>query len=390
MTTPGSGPKSVSCQTKLLITVVLLAALGLGVYLVQRGLQSVETALESKRWPITDGTITRSSVKVSVTRVREKGRDVPNKQSRTYSPDIEYRYTVDGQQQTGTRVSVEDASIGTQASAKRIVDQYPVGKTIKVSYQPEQPAVSVLEPGDWTGTYRWFVPGGGLALISLLLVRGIWSEPQDPQPSEVAADENHPARPRLLGGALMVEEIVCWEPGETVHIRRARVGFLKSIAGAVIAGLFLGLFLGLLPAVFWLSGRGVIFIARFYLAVSALLTVAFAIGLILHGRRREYLLDWTLGEIHWEIGWRRRQAPLHDIESLTLKNPAKQGERTPVVDAHTIKARIQGRTYTLLETNGFGQSWSQTRDRMVRLVKQLADALNVPWTESHEQPVKRA
>ncbi len=146
--------------------------------------------------------------------------------------------------------------------------------------------------------------------------------------------------------------------------------------------------LGLLPAIFFLSGRGVIFIAQFYLAISALLTVACAIGLMLWGRRREYLLDWSLQSIHWEIGWSGQEAPLDSIESLILNLPAQDAQRNPVVDSHTIQARIQGKTYTLLETNGNGLNWYQTRDKLVKVIGELAHSLHIPWTESQERSVK--
>ncbi len=381
-------PQAVGTSAKLGFSLLLLLFLGGGIYLVQRGLKSVEQSIVSRDWPTVDGEIVRSAVKLTESPVRENGREVLIKKSRSYSPSIEYRYTVQGQGLTGTRVTIDDESLGTKASAQAIVDRYPNHAKVKVSYQPDQPKTSVLEPGSWAGSYRWFVPGGVCVLIPLLILRAIWFGQSEPLPAEVEQDENHAARPRLLKGMLMVEEIVCWEPGQTVHIRRARVGFLRSIFGVIIAGLFLGLLFGLLPALFFLSGRGVVFMAQFYLAVSALLAVAFAIGLMLWGRRREYLLDWSLESIHWEIGWSGREAPLENIESLILKLPAEDAPRNPVVDSHRIQARIQGKTYTLLETNGNGLDWFQTRQKLVKVIGELAHALHIPWTESQDWSAK--
>ncbi|MFH1299773.1 MAG: DUF3592 domain-containing protein [Planctomycetota bacterium] len=383
MTRHYSAPKPVSLFTRIVITVILLGCLLFGAYLTQCGLHSLAAAIDSKSWPTSDGVITRSSVKTFVTDVRENGRVVPNRQSRSYSPEIEYQYKVDGQELKGTRVSVEDASIGTKDSAQMIVDQYPLHKTVTVSYQPQQPANAVLEPGNWIGTYRWFLPGGAFLLIPLLILRAIWFYEPTPKVSEVQIDENHPARPHLLNGMLMFEEILRWEPGDVVHIRRARVGFLKSIAGGLIAGLVVGLLLGLLPAIFYLSGRGVLFIAKFYLAVSALLALAFTIGLVLYGRRREYLLDWSLGTLLYEIGWSHHKTAIENIESLTLKLPHPHSQRNTVADFHTIVLQIEGKSYTLLETNGNEQSWHQTRKNLAKIITELSHALNLPWTESH-------
>ncbi len=380
--------KPIGLFGKIVTTVVLLLFLSGGVYLTHRGLQSVEQSIASRDWPTVEGEILRSSVHMTETPVKKNGREVPNKKSRSYSPAIEYLYTVKGQELTSTRVTIDDESLGTEASARAIVDKYPAHSKVKVSYQPDQPATSVLEPGSWAGAYRWFLPGGAFVLIPLLILRAIWFGQSAPLPVEVEHNENHPARPRLLKGMLMVEEIVHWEPGQTVHLRRARVGFLRSIAAAIIAGLFLGLLLGLLPAFFFLSGRGGVFIAQFYLAVSAVLTVAFTIGLMLWGRRREYLLDWSLGLIHWEIGWSVQKAPLESIETLLLKLPAPDAPRNPLVDSYRIQARLQGKTYTLLETSGIGLNWYQTREKLVKVIGELAHALKIPWTESQERSVK--
>lgn len=379
-----STPQPVSLFTRIVIALILVVCLGLGVYLTGRGLERLEASIASTSWPTTEGIITASSLKVTVNRPKKGGKIDPDRQpSRTYAPDIKYEYTVNDKKLTGTRVSIEDASIGTRDSAQRILDQYPAGKTVTVSYDPRQPENSVLEPGNWVGTYRWFLPGGALLLIPLLLLRAILFDDRKPTPWEVRRDPNHPARAHLLNGMLMHEEIVQWEPGQIVHIRRARVGFLRSIVAAVIVGLLFGILLGLLPAIYLLSGRGVIFIGQFYLAVSAVLALATAIGLILHGRRREYLLDWSLGSIQIEIGWSRNEAPLENITELKLSLPAPGSQRNPVVDAHTIQAKILGKTYTLLETSGLGLDWGETREKLVKLISELAESLNVPWNESH-------
>ncbi len=373
---------------KILTTIVLIAFVAGGVYLVQRGLKSLEQSIASRDWPTVDGEITSSSVKMTETPIKKNGREVPNKKSRSYSPAIQYRYTVKDQELIGSRVTIEDESLGTQASAQAIVDKFPIHTKVKVSYQSDQPASSVLVPGSWAGSYRWFLPGGAAVFLPLLLLRAIWFGQTDPTAAEVESDENHLAHPRLLKGLLLVEEIIRWEPGETIHIYRPRVGFLKSILGAIITGLIFGIVLGLLPAIFFLSGRGVVFIAQVYLAVSALLSIAFAIGLMLWGRRREYILDWALESIHWEIGWGGQDAPFESIESLILALPDKDIPRNHVVDSYRVQARIQGKVYTLLETNGNGQNWYEVRDKLKKVIGELAHSLQIEWTETQEKTPK--
>ena len=72
-----------------------------GVYLTQRGLKSIEEAFDSKSWPTADGLVTHSFVHLTETPVMENGREVPDKTSKSYSPDIAYTYTVQGQEYSG-------------------------------------------------------------------------------------------------------------------------------------------------------------------------------------------------------------------------------------------------------------------------------------------------
>ena len=141
---PSQSGKPFGPVVKILTTVVLLAVVGVGIYLLQRGLKSVEQSIASRDWPTVDGEITRSAVHMTETPVRKNGREVPNKTSRSYSPAIEYRYTVKDQELTGTRVTIEDESIGTEASSQAIVDKsaamYAPGAT-RAYGQKEWPAL---------------------------------------------------------------------------------------------------------------------------------------------------------------------------------------------------------------------------------------------------------
>lgn len=388
-TTSTSEQKEFGPTVKLIVSLVLMAAIGGGVYLTQRGLKSIEESLDAKGWPTTEGVITHSFVHTKETPVKKNGRVVPNQKTKSYSPDIAYTYSVKGQELTGTRVTVDSESLGTKASAQAIVDRYPPQKSVKVSYHPTEPSRAVLEPGSLAGSYRWFLPGGLLILVPLLVLRGIWSRDPQPKLSEVRNDPNHPERAHLLGELLMVESVERWEPGQLVHLRRARVGLMQTILGGIVTGFILGVVFGLLPAVFFLSKHGVIFIGKVYLAVSAALALVSVIALMLWGRRREYLFDWSLGTIHTEIGWSSRDYSLDQMELLILDLPASDGERNAIVDSYSIRFVVAGKKYTLIETNGKDLSWGQVRDRLVALIRPLAHHLNVEWQESRDRS-KRA
>lgn len=116
-----------------------------------------DKAAASVAWPATEGRITASRVE----RVKQGGDG-----KATYTADITYEYSLDGQTFEGDRVWFGDDYSASDASAFRAaVGRYPVGKAVKVHYDPAEPAESVLEPGaTWSGSALYFI---GLGLMTL-------------------------------------------------------------------------------------------------------------------------------------------------------------------------------------------------------------------------------
>jgi hypothetical protein len=65
----------------------------------------------------------------------------------TYRPmaDIRYRYSVDGREYEGSRLGYRTIELHTEQHAAADCARYPEGKQLKVYYNPENPADSVLE-----------------------------------------------------------------------------------------------------------------------------------------------------------------------------------------------------------------------------------------------------
>jgi hypothetical protein len=102
--------------------------------------------LRALSFPTTDGVITRSGVKFG-------GDDGDSTRL-----DLAYAYEVGGRRYTGTRYSY--AEIGTNTGAwHRVQRRLPVGARVPVSYDPDDPAESLLHPGP-TGMHlflAWFL-----------------------------------------------------------------------------------------------------------------------------------------------------------------------------------------------------------------------------------------
>lgn len=101
------------------------------------GWTPLKYAYESKNWPKTSGTITRSEV------------DSWMKDGKSqYDARINYSYEVDGKKYNSTKVfSSGSYSGGNVTKAKELVDEFPAGKTVEVFYDPEIPDSAALKPG---------------------------------------------------------------------------------------------------------------------------------------------------------------------------------------------------------------------------------------------------
>jgi hypothetical protein len=132
------------------------------------GLPMLREAKASSSWPTSDGVVT-------VARVESKRERRDGKTRTMYSHHIEYRYTVDGQELTGDRVWTSDGGTSSSSSsfAKNTVANYPVGKEVKVHYDPAAPAVCVLEPGTTWVTYLPLILGGVFFLVGMMVLAAV-------------------------------------------------------------------------------------------------------------------------------------------------------------------------------------------------------------------------
>lgn len=90
-------------------------------------------------WPNTDGTATSSKVVHSISSGAHGG-------SNHYQPVVEYSYSVGGKEYSGNNIVI--GPTGTLPwLAKREVDQYPVGSSVQVYYNPQDHSEAVLNPG---------------------------------------------------------------------------------------------------------------------------------------------------------------------------------------------------------------------------------------------------
>lgn len=366
---------------KLFLTVVCLGAMTGGFFVGRMAYRSINEARQSVQWPTVPGRIVRSGVDVSVS--EDRSRPVNDRETRSYSAVISYEFEVDGKPFTGSRIAVVSDQFGSEAWAEATAEKFPVGTDVTVSYNPDNPEQSVLEPGRWGGAGFMVILSSGLLLFPPLILKAIWSN--KPVPSGF-----HPETlsQRMLEGLEFRERILSWEPGTLIHVQRDSISILSIIGGAVIAGLFMGLLFGLVPALFFFSGRGPIFIGQFYLAASALSAIVGAIWLWFDNRPRETRIEWASQLIRLVAGSRVRDAAFSDVQQLTVtipkarKTESMDSNHQPQKLAACINMTLDGKSYIILESECDENSRRTVRSKLSSLAERLASLMNVDFLDA--------
>lgn len=123
------------------------------------GIPTARNAMESRNWPSADGRIIISDVSENYD--SENG-------SITYTAKVAYNYTVNGLPYTGSTVAFGDFGSSDPSHAGGIVSRYPVAKSVKVYYDPDEPKTSVLEPGSGWSSFMGLIVGIAFAIIGVV------------------------------------------------------------------------------------------------------------------------------------------------------------------------------------------------------------------------------
>ena len=376
------GTDKTSKRLRLLLTVVLLLFFAGGCFAGVMAYRGIVEAQQSLQWPTAPGRIVRSGVDVSVHRERSHDIGRHDRETRSYSAEIEYEFEVDGRTVKGARISVISDQFGSKSWAKTTVQKFPVGTEVKVSYNPAKPEQCVLEPGRWGGAGFLLILAGVFGLFPPLLLKAIWS-------TKPVATGPHPETraQRILQGFEFRERILSWEPGQLVHLQRVSISLLSMIGGAIIAGLFVGLLFGLVPALVFFSGRGPIFIGQFYLAASLISAVVCAVWLWLDNRPRETRIDWSAQSIHLAVGSRLCDIFFTDVQELNvaMPKPQKPSPGTSSQPTQKYAARINmvvnGKSYIILETECASSAIRAVHSKLASIAQQLAVPMNVQFAK---------
>ena len=116
----------------------------MGLFAIALGTVRAKEAITAKSWPVAPGTIINAKVteaRISNARIRVA----------RLCLELDYIYMVGDRIYDGNRLNAGWHCFGSQSMVEDVIARYPIGKQVQVHYDPQHPAVSMLEPGlDWS------------------------------------------------------------------------------------------------------------------------------------------------------------------------------------------------------------------------------------------------
>jgi Protein of unknown function (DUF3592) len=146
---------------RLLIGIAIVV---MGLYFAVNQIPAITTGLQSQSWSVTTATVFSSRWLTHHATGDEYNQEYEGK-GYMHTPEITYSYTVQGRKFTSGRYQFGDTGRRYVNDIKNIVARYPVGRIVRVTYNPNNPSQSVLEPG--VNGMSWFMLAVGLATIAL-------------------------------------------------------------------------------------------------------------------------------------------------------------------------------------------------------------------------------
>jgi hypothetical protein len=149
--------------------IAALVFLGIGFFVLQKAIRNRRMATAAAQWPTTDGTVISTDV---VKRVSKSENEFDY-----FVPQIRYEYETNGIRRRGDviRIGLDDMGYLEEKKAREHIALYPVGATIPVRYDPQNPEHAVLETGQ-IGVNRKIFAGYILAGIGIAaIVFALWS-----------------------------------------------------------------------------------------------------------------------------------------------------------------------------------------------------------------------
>lgn len=90
-----------------------------------------------------------------------------------YRPFVRYTYWRDGQERTGNTIRFDEIVAGSERAIDGLLAQYPIGGKVKLYVDPDDPTLTVLDPGGHAPTVRIGIGVMGVAAGIAILIPAI-------------------------------------------------------------------------------------------------------------------------------------------------------------------------------------------------------------------------
>jgi hypothetical protein len=131
---------------------VVFSALAVG--LIIFGLYTMRETSRSRGWVTVEGKVIGSRI----TEFTTKG-------GRTYRPMVIYAYSDSGARFMSTRIAFRSLASSRREDAAQVAARYPVGSTVQVFHDPQDPEQAVLERGN--NPWLPIIAGGGFSVLAV-------------------------------------------------------------------------------------------------------------------------------------------------------------------------------------------------------------------------------
>lgn len=364
-----------------LILILCYAGGALGVY---GGMQEFLRARDSVQWPTVVGKVTSMEV---------NGRYVRDQAFRFYA-DMEYAYSVEGQEYQGDRLtfrprdpsSYQDDRHGKQWT-EQIAEEYPVGRSIQVYYSPRNPQLCILEPG---ASAEMLIPAliGGLimAFPTIVVVGVMGREMLSPMVwywlkiklgwGESTESLSLKELPLVTWDGEIRETVDRWEPGVCVVLKYARSGTISLMFYSTVIGAVLGIAGGMFFAFSSDPATPFSAINRAGLIFAGSSLLLFFVSRF-QDRQTATTIDWNLGTYVVKRDFARtRRGSIHDIQQIVVRclQPRKEVKRFRA----TVELQLPSENVAVAQNEPLRRKPEVAKSQVAKLAAPLAEALGIP------------
>lgn len=139
---------------------VMLCAIGFGLLILLFLVAHRRRLARAAAWPVAPGRVTISRVET------RRGSDDSGPTHRSYEAVVEFRYEVGDLSFSSRQIALGWRTSGARKGAEAVVARYPVGATVEVHYDPDNPSEAALER---PRAASWLMLGAALACFAVAL-----------------------------------------------------------------------------------------------------------------------------------------------------------------------------------------------------------------------------